>query len=144
MNSLDTNLLFYAINEDCKEHIKAHALVQHALDHPTEWIISDQVYFELYRLLQNPIVLEHPLSAVQGWQIINFYRHQSGWMHCCYETSFMTEIAGYLKSDAFPPRRTFDIVLAITLKKHGVGTFYTRNTRDFEAFHWFVLIDPLA
>lgn len=143
MNSLDTNLLLYAANEDCEEYSKAGALVRQALDHPAEWIIADQVYFELYRLLRNPIVLEHPLSAAQAWQIVDFYRHQSGWMHCCYEASFMTEIAELLKRNEFPPRRTFDSVLAITLKKHGVDTFYTRNTRDFEAFQWFALIDPL-
>jgi toxin-antitoxin system PIN domain toxin len=143
MNSLDTNILFYAANEDCKEHDKARALVQQALDHSVEWIISDQVYFELYRLLRNPIVLEHPLSAPRAWEIIDFYRHQSGWMHCCYETSFMTEIAEFLKSNEFPPRKTFDSVLAVTLNKHGVSTFYTRNKGDFEPFHWFKLIDPL-
>ena len=143
MNSLDTNVLLYASNEDCKEYRKARALVQQALDHPSEWIISDQVYFELYRLLRNPLVLEHPLSAVQAWQIIDFYRYQSGWMHCCYETSFMAEIASHLKRTEFPPRRTFDSLLAITLKKHCVDAFYTRNTRDFEAFQWFTLIDPL-
>ena len=143
MNSLDTDILFYAANEDCKEHKKAIALVQQALDHSVEWIISDQVYFELYRLLRNPIVLEHPLSAAQAWEIINFYRRQSGWMHCCYETSFMAEIAELLKSNEFPPRKTFDGVLAITLKKHGVDALYTRNARDFEPFGWFTLIDPL-
>jgi toxin-antitoxin system PIN domain toxin len=143
MNSLDTNILLYTANEDCQEHEKARTLVQQALDHSADWIVSDQVYFELYRLLRNPIVLEHPLSAAQAWEIIDFYRHKSGWMHCCYETSFMAEIAELLNSNEFPPRNTFDGVLAITLKKHGVNTLYTRNTRDFEPYQWFTLIDPL-
>ena len=143
MNSLDTNLLFYAPNEDCEEYEKASDLVQQALNHPVDWIVSDQVYFELYRLLRKPIVLEHPLSAMEAWECIDFYRHQSGWMHCCYETPFMTQIVDQLKNAEFPPRRTFDIVLAITLKMHGVRTFYTRNINDFESFHWFTVIDPL-
>jgi predicted nucleic acid-binding protein len=144
MNSLDTSILFYATNEDCEEYNKERALVQQALDHSVEWIVSDQIYFELYRLLRNPIVLEHPLSAAEAWKIIDFYRHQSGLMYCCYETSFMSEIAERLKSEELPPSRTFNSVLAITLKKHDVGTYYTKNTRVFEPFHWFTLIDPLA
>jgi predicted nucleic acid-binding protein len=143
VNSIDTNLLFYTTNEDCDEHEKASALIQQALDRPDDWIVSDQVYFELYGLLRNPVVLERPLSAMEAWESVDFYRHQSGWLHCCYETSFMTEIVDRLKSEEFPPRRTFDIVLAITLKKHGVRTFYTRNVDDFEPLNWFTVINPL-
>jgi hypothetical protein len=32
----------------------------------------------------------------------------------------------------------------VTLRSHGVETFYTRNTKDFERFGWFKLIDPVA
>jgi toxin-antitoxin system PIN domain toxin len=143
VNSIDTNLLLYAANEDCDEHGAATTLVRQALNRPADWIVADQVYFELYRLLRNPAVLERPLSASQAWESVDFYRHQSGWMHCCYETSFMSEIIQLLKSEQLPPRRTFDLVLAITLKKHGVKRFYTRNVQDFASLDWFETIDPL-
>jgi hypothetical protein len=35
-------------------------------------------------------------------------------------------------------------VLAVTLRRNGVDTFYTRNPADFDAFGWFTVIDPLA
>jgi toxin-antitoxin system PIN domain toxin len=142
VNSLDTNILLYATNEDCAEHQGAIALVQQALNRSAGWIVSDQVYFEFYRLLRNPKVLEHPLAGSEAWRIIDFYRHQSGWMHCCYENTYMGEIAAFLDGDDFPPARTFDVVLAVTLKKNGVDTFYTHNKKDFEPYRWFTLIDP--
>jgi len=144
MNSLDTNILLYATNADCSEHIRAKALVDRALGEPREWIVADQVYFELYRLLRNPVVLQHPLSAAQAWECLDFFRHRSGWMHCAYEVAFMDDLAEHLRSDGLAPRRTFDLVLAITLKRHGVATLYTRNAADFFALGWFSAVDPLA
>jgi hypothetical protein len=44
----------------------------------------------------------------------------------------------------FRARRTFDVVLALTLEANGVTEFYTRNTKDFEDLGLFMAIDPLA
>ncbi len=43
MQSLDTNILLYAINRDCAEHEPCRALVASALDSPNDWVIADQV-----------------------------------------------------------------------------------------------------
>lgn len=43
MQSLDTNVLFYAINRDCPEHDPCRRLVTHALETPGDWMIADQV-----------------------------------------------------------------------------------------------------
>jgi len=51
MNSLDTNILVYAVNEDCPEHQKAVAVYTSLLNSPTDWIISDQILFEFYRVM---------------------------------------------------------------------------------------------
>ena len=49
MKSLDTNVLLYALNADCAEHTSARAIVELALNESDQWIIADQVYFELFR-----------------------------------------------------------------------------------------------
>ena len=46
MNSLDTNLLIYAVNSGCNEHSRAKAVYETMLTSPSDWIISDQVLFE--------------------------------------------------------------------------------------------------
>jgi hypothetical protein len=47
------------------------------------------------------------------------------------------------KEDSFPARRSFDLVLAITLKNNGVKQFYTRKTKDFVVFDFFAVVNPL-
>jgi len=49
-----------------------------------------------------------------------------------------------LSGQRFPARRTFDLVLAVTLHRNGVETFYTRNPTDFDGFGWFRVVDVLA
>ena len=106
--------------------------------------MADQVYFELYRLLRNPAVLERPRSSAEAWECLDYYRHHSGWLHCAYETPFMDQVAEILRNTEFAPRKTFDLVLAVTLKRNGVTTLYTRNTADFEGLEWFTVVNPLG
>jgi len=143
MKSFDTNLLFYAVNQDAKEHKKAIGFIQEALKHPRKWIVADQVYFEIYRLLRNPIVLGKPLNATDAASIIRFYRMESGFLHCAFESEFMEEVLKTMEKHDFPASRTFDLILAATLKRNGVTEFYTKNRKDFLDFNWFKVFDPL-
>jgi len=67
MKSLDTNILLYAADEDCREHDAAIRLVNDALGSPVEWMLADQVLFEMYAGLRHqglgsspPSPPEHP------------------------------------------------------------------------------------
>ncbi len=144
MKSLDTNILLYAINEDCAEHGACRAVVQTALKESPSWIVADQVWFELYRLLRNPSVLKQPLSPENAATSIAWYRDRSGWQRCAWEPLMMGTAMPYLSAPAFPARRIFDLVLARTLLHNGVTEFVTRNTKDFEAFGFATLVNPLA
>ena len=142
MNSLDTNILLYAVNRDCPEHDTGMQLVRHALTEPQNWIIADQVWFELYRLLRNPAVLRNPLNAEEAARTIEWYRQQSGWLSCAWEPEMMRNLFPLWKKEEIPARNSFDLVLAVTLSAHGVDTLYTRNTRDFEILDRFDLRNP--
>lgn len=143
MKSLDTNILLYALNADCVEHGRARQVVGGALSESDQWIVADQVYFELYRLLRSPAVLAHPLSAPEAAQTIDWYRNRSGWLTCAYEPGLMKRVAGTWDSDAFRAKATFDLVLAVTLAANGVVEFHTRNTADFAGFGLFRVHNPI-
>ena len=143
MKSIDTNILLYAVNRECLEHTQALQLVRTALQEPHQWIIADQVWFELYRLLRNPAVLSKPLSAEKATHTIQWYRQQSGWLSCAWEPDMMNLLLPYWEAESFPARNSFDLVLAITLAQHGVDLLYTRTTRDFESLNLFKLQNPL-
>jgi predicted nucleic acid-binding protein len=85
MKSLDTNILLYAADEDCHEHEAAIRLVNQALDSPTEWMLADQVLFEMYAGLRHPRVFAKPLSAAEAARRVAFLRDESGFSFCCYE-----------------------------------------------------------
>ena len=56
----------------------------------------------------------------------------------------MGQLEGLWKADSFPARRSFDLVLAITLKNNGVREFHTRNIRDFDGLGLFTVVDPYS
>lgn len=144
MQSLDTNILLYAINRDCAEHEPCRALVAGALEQPDHWVIADQVWFELYRLLRHPVVLRNPLNAATAADTVAWYRDRTGWASCAWSTAHMGRLQERWCEDEFPARRTFDAVLALTLRAHGVTRLYTRNTRDFATAGFAEVIDPVA
>ncbi|NBC29149.1 MAG: PIN domain-containing protein [Spirochaetes bacterium] len=143
MNSLDTNVLLYATNQDCPEHERARALVSRALAGEGLWIVADQVWFELYRMLRNPALLGQPLSAKAAAETIQWYQDNSGWLRCAWEPGMMDDLRSLWNRDSFSGRNTFDAVLAVTLKRHGVTKLFTRNKKDFDAFGFFQVEDPI-
>ena len=143
MNSLDTNILIYAANEDCAEHAKANALVNQALANPRGWIIADQVLFEYYKALRHPKILARPLAADDAAAQVAFLRRRSGFLVCCYELRFWDAVFGKLEAAEFPCQRTHDLVLGETLRRNGVSTFYTRNTKDFAEAGFPNLVNPI-
>jgi len=143
MNSLNTNILIYAVNSGCEEHDRAKRIYESMLNEPIQWLLSDQVLFEFYRGLRNSKILERPLSHRQALEQIEFLREDSGVQHCAYETVFWTNLMKGFQSAQPKSYYIFDHVLATTLLGHGVTTFYTRNTKDFDAFGFRSLVNPI-
>lgn len=143
MNSLDTNILIYAVNRGCDEHERAKEVYQKMLDSPLDWIVSDQVLFEFYRGLRHPKILQRPLNHQQAIEQITFIREDSGVLHCAYETTFWDQVKTFGSTKNPKAVHIFDRVLAITLLKNGVKQLYTRNTKDFTEFEFETLINPI-
>lgn len=143
MRSFDTNILLYGTNADCEEHDAARRIIESALAEPAQWIVADQVYFELYRILRNPAVLDRPLSASQSADVIDYYRHRSGWGRCAWEPRLFSQLFPHLNTEDSKATHVFDLVLACTLQDAGVSTLYTRNTRDFAEIASFEVVNPI-
>lgn len=143
MKSLDTNILLYAADEDCREHDAAIRLVNNALRSPAEWMLADQVLFEMYAGLRHPGVFAKPLSAAEAARRVAFLRDESGFSFCCYELRSWPLIHAGLSTPAFPRRRTYDLVLAVTLQSNGVTELYTRNVVDFRGAGFARVVNPI-
>lgn len=143
MNSLDTNILVYAVNKDCIEHPRAKEVYEKMLSAPSDWIFSDQILFEFYRALRNPKIFEFPLTHRKALDQICFLRETSGVLHCAYDSKFWDRFLKTFQSASPSSVQIFDHVLATTLLAHGVKTFFTRNTKDFKAFGFKTLVNPI-
>ncbi len=143
MNSLDTNILVYAADEDSAEHQTAAHVVDDMLANPGQWILADQVLFEFYRAIRNPRIFRHPLDAPGAATRIRFLREEIGVTRCCYELTDWTAIFDQLTHPTTPAQRTHDLILGCTLKNNGVRRFYTRNTKDFQTIGFPDLINPI-
>ena len=143
MNSLDTNILLYAANPDCKEHLCARQTLERLFADPDNLMISHQILFEYYSGLRNPHIVSHPLSASQAAAKIQWLHEKTGSGFCSYEPKFWPQVLTLLSDDRFPFRRTFDAILAATLLGNGVTTFYTRNDKDYRGFGFKKVINPI-
>jgi hypothetical protein len=85
MESLDTNILLDAADEDCREHDAAIRLVNEALRSPADWMLADRVLFEMDAGLRHSAVFAQPLSAKEAARRVAFLRDESEFSCCCYE-----------------------------------------------------------
>lgn len=143
LNSLDTNILVYAADENAAEHEAANVVMNKMLTNPEEWILSDQVLFEFYRALRNSRIFRYPLDAYEASLRIRFLQNECGIARCCYDLDQWNEVFSHLAKNETPSARTHDIVLGVTLKANGVQQFFTRNTKDFHSIGFPALINPI-
>ena len=132
MISLDTNILLYALNEDCPECTVARGILSD-LGACKRVVICELVLVELYLLLRNPVVLARPLSAPEAVEICRGFRDNPSWslVGCA---DVMDGVWSHASDAGFARRRIIDARLALTLRHHGVTELITRNSSDFEGF----------
>lgn len=133
MKSVDTNILFYALNADAPLHAAAIEFMQ-VMQDDDEFALSEFVLTELYRLLRNPAVLINPLSASDAAGIIQQMRRHPHWKVLGFPTesqSLHDKLWSIAARRNFPYRRLYDVRLALVLLQHGVTEFATVNTKDF-------------
>src|SRR5690606_25093712 len=78
MLSVDTNILFHAFNEDSPSHAAAYAWIT-SIQRDEDVAVSEFILAELYGLLRNPAVLEHPLSGEEAVEVVQTYRSHPRW-----------------------------------------------------------------
>ncbi len=130
MISIDTNILLYAQNMDCHEHLAAYNFVREC-SRRDDVVICELVLVELYVLLRNPSVREKPLTSAQAVDVCRIYRQNPKW-RLVENAPVMGAVWETADKPYFPRRRIFDIRLALTLQHHRVTSLATANIKDFK------------
>ncbi len=144
--SIDTNILFAAVEETNQQHDPAAAFLEQNGTRQ-DVALSELALLELYVLLRNPAVLNRPLDAAGAVSVCQAFRIHPRWQVLglpgdsrVFHDAFWPRLA----TTGFARRRAFNWRLALSLLSQGVDEFATFNTRDFEGFGFRRVWNPLA
>ncbi len=143
-SSIDSNLLVYAHNVSAPEHRTASRFIEGLLKDQTgeQVVLIHQTLFEFYSILTNPLIVAKPNPA-EAWKICLYYFRHASIQMASYESPVLQIIQELMKESPGRGKRFFDLVLAATLKYHGVRRFYTRNEKHFREYGFLEIISPL-
>jgi toxin-antitoxin system PIN domain toxin len=146
MLSIDTNILFAAVETRNPLHDRAAAFLQQ-VDGRDDIALSELVLLELYLLLRNPAVVVIPLDASEAAAVCQSFRVHPRWQ----VVGLPGESRGFhdafwprLGTTKFARRRAIDWRLALSLLHQGVDELVTINTRDFADFGFRRVWNPLV
>lgn len=145
MISVDTNILFPAVDEDQPLHAKAAAFLE-SLQSREDVAISELILLELYELLRNPAVLTKPLSATAAVDVCEAFRQHPRWQILVFppdSSHFHDTLWPRLRNETMARRRAYDWRAALTLTQQGVTEFTTVNEKDFQGFGFARVWNPL-
>ncbi|MCB1208891.1 MAG: hypothetical protein KDK97_06170 [Verrucomicrobiales bacterium] len=145
MLSIDTNLLLYSYSEAAPEHAAARGFIE-SISLREDVALSEFVLTELYLLLRNPAVLNHPLTAPKAVEVIQTYRQHPCWKIIGFppeSRELHTELWQRVAAPGMARRRIYDTRTALCLIAFGVTHFATANVKDFEGFKFERVWNPL-
>lgn len=145
MLSVDTNLLFYAIDESSPFHAGALTFLK-SVRESSRLAISELVLVELYRLLRNPTLNQVPLSPAAASRVVETYRHHPSWRLVGFPAEsrpLHDQLWSWAAQPGFAYRRIYDARLALSLLSVGVVEFATVNRKDFAGFGFQRVFNPL-
>ena len=143
---IDANLLLYAFNSASPWHDAARAWLT-SIQREEDVAISEFILAQLYGLLRNPAVLQHPLPADEAVEVIQTYRRHPRWRLIGFPTeSRPLHDALWTKARAkdFAFCKLYDTRSALTMTAQGVTEFATVHVKDFEGLGFRKVWNPLA
>ena len=146
MLSIDTNILFHALNEDSPSHEQALAWLT-SIAGDEDVAISELILAEFYRLLRNPAVLKHPLPADEAVEVIQTYRMHPRWRLIGFPTEsrpLHDALWQRARAKDFAFRKIYDTRSALTMTAQGVTELATVNVKDFEGLGFRKVWNPLT
>lgn len=145
MLAFDTNLLFYAVNQDSPFHRAARSFFD-SVQKDSRVVISELMLVELYCLLRNPTINRAPLQARPAAEVIEAYRRHPQWRLVGFPPEgrrVHDQLWRAAARSGFAYRRIYDARMAFSLIAQGVRDFATANVKDFEGMGFHRVWNPL-
>ena len=140
---IDVNILLYASDESCDQHVPASAFLQRCAAGPEVICLAWLTVMSYLRMATHPAIFGRPLSPAEASQNIQALLALP---HCRVvgEEEGFWEVYQSVTKDV-PARGNLvpDAHLAAVLAQHGVKTLHTHD-KDFRKFTFLDVRDPLA
>ncbi len=142
MIGIDTNILIYARVTASPWQAAAITFLENLATNPNV-VIAEYVLVEFYLALRNPAVVSVPLEPGEAVTECGMFRRHPCWA-VGEEVPVMDRVWKEASQPGFARRRIIDARLAFTLQAHGVTEFATVNVKDFQAFGFQRVWNPLV
>jgi uncharacterized protein len=140
---IDTNILLYAANQDCREHRAARAFLETAHSQPGQWYLTEGICYEFLRVATHHRVFPAPLTSASALEFLEALLGTANFSVLSAGPRHWSTLQTLLKSLHSPSGNLFfDIRTATLMLEQGVRLIYTADT-DFLQFSELEVINPL-
>lgn len=141
---VDTNILVYAADKDCREHAVCRARLETWRREIMPWYLTWNIVYEFVRVVSHPRVFHRPWSADGAWTFVGALLASPG-IGLLIHTERHNGVAARTLAEISSVRGNLvhDAHSAILMREHGIRRIYTRDT-DFHRFPFLEVVDPLA
>ncbi|WP_395746524.1 TA system VapC family ribonuclease toxin [Prosthecobacter sp.] len=140
----DTHLFLYAANPAAPQHESAQRFFAEQASGKERFLLCGLVLVGLYMLLRNPAVFKRPRTAREATAFCDALRANPAWEFGDYEPEVSKALWDWAGRTTTGFRHIIDARLALTLRHHGVTHFATANAKDFMAFGFEKVWNPVA
>ena len=142
MIACDTNIFLHAANQGSPLSVRAREFLNDQKE-SQDFAVCELILFELYMQLRNPAIFVKPLSAAQSHDYCQIYRRNAAWQIIDFDPAITPQLWQWANVSDHGFRQLIDARIAFTLLHHGVSEFATANVRDFQAFGFEGVWNPL-
>lgn len=144
MITADTNLFIHSADPDSPHHAKAREFFTDLESAEVEFVVCELVLVELYMQLRNGAIFVKPYTAREAAEYCHALKTNPLWRCIDYDPRVSSALWKWAAATKAGFRQVIDARLALTLRHHGVTQLATANVRDFKAFGFEKLWNPLV
>ena len=140
---VDTNILAYAVNRDCDEHVAAAALVEGWLSGSVPWTLTWGVVYEFLRIATHPRIFRRPLSANQALAFLDPILESDVVAVLGPTDRHEGLLRTTIRECGRPAGNLFhDLHTAVLMREYGVPEIMTEDN-DFRKFPFLTVTNPI-
>ena len=141
--TVDANLLLYAVNTSSPRYAGARKWVQEMSDGPRLFTLLWPVVSAFVRISTHPTVFDDPLDLATARRTVDDLLARPHIRTVSEEPGFWAHLDGALTEVSARGNLVTDAHLVALMRQHGIDTVWTAD-RDFRRFDGITVLDPFS